>query len=413
MKIERPRGTRDFLPEEMEKRRLIEKRMREIAESFGYREISTPTFEHLELFTLKSGEEIVKEMYTFKDKGGRDLALRPEVTAAVMRLFVNECSVMPKPLRFYYFANCFRYERPQRGRYREFWQFGVELIGSSKPEADAEVIYLAYKILKELNIKFELHIGHVGLLRHVLRELNDEQALKIMRLIDKRDLDSLDAYMEEIGVKENVRENVYNVIELVGDREILKDAKIFGFDLSHVEAVCDILDYLNVEYTLNFGIARGLDYYTGVVFECYAEGLGAQNQVCGGGSYELTHLFGYERIPSTGFAIGFDRVAEVCSVKPKERVKIAVVSLESFEKEAFRIAEKLREKGITAFVDVMRRSVKKQLSYANDVKADFAIIIGRKEYEQNMVTLKDLSTGEQMSLSLDEAIEIILSKKRE
>ncbi len=410
MKIEKPRGTRDFLPDEMEKRRLIEKKMREIAESFGYREVLTPTFEHLELFTLKSGEEIVEEMYTFKDKGGRNLALRPEVTMPVTRLFVNECSVMPKPLRFYYFANCFRYERPQKGRYREFWQFGVELIGSSKPTADAEVIYLAYKILKELKIDFELHIGHVGVLRHLLRDLSEEDTLKIMRLIDKRDLDALNNYMEEIGLNKDLKEKIYYVIDLTGGREILNDAKILDFDFSHLEQLCDLLDALDVDYKLNLGIARGLDYYTGVVFECYSERLGAQKQICGGGSYELTHLFNYERVPSTGFAIGFDRVAEICDIKPERKTTVAVVSFEGFEKEAFKLAERLRERGIVAFVDVMQRSIKRQLSYANDVKADYAVIIGKREIEENIVSLKDLSTGKQISLSLDEAIDLILSR---
>jgi len=168
VKIERPRGTRDFLPEEMEKRRVIERKLREIAESFGYREVSTPTFEHSELFKLKSGEGIVEEMYVFRDKSDRELALRPELTAPITRLFVNECSNLPKPLRFYYFGNCFRYERPQKGRYREFWQFGVELIGSDSYLADAEVIVLADKMLKSFGIDYELHIGHVGILRTAL-----------------------------------------------------------------------------------------------------------------------------------------------------------------------------------------------------------------------------------------------------
>ncbi|MEM4156258.1 MAG: ATP phosphoribosyltransferase regulatory subunit, partial [Archaeoglobaceae archaeon] len=159
MKIERPRGTRDFLPEEMEKRRAVERRLREIVESYGYREVATPTFEHSELFKIKSGEGIVEEMYVFEDKSGRELALRPELTAPIMRFFVKDCSSLPRPIRFYYFGNCFRYERPQKGRYREFWQFGVELIGSDSYLADAEVISLADKMLKSLNIEYELHIG--------------------------------------------------------------------------------------------------------------------------------------------------------------------------------------------------------------------------------------------------------------
>ena len=187
MRIERARGTRDFLPAEMKKRRMIEAKMREIAERWGYEEISTPTFELAELFTLKSGEGILREMYEFRDKSGRHLALRPELTAPVIRLYVNELKMAPKPTKVYYFGNCFRYEEPQRARYREFWQFGAEIIGSDHPEAEAELIALAYHITNTLGIKAELHVGHVGLLREILRTANMSDAMisRAMRLIDK------------------------------------------------------------------------------------------------------------------------------------------------------------------------------------------------------------------------------------
>lgn len=409
MKIERPRGTRDFLPDDMEKRRAIERIMRNVAESYGYREVLTPTFEHLELFTIKSGEGIVEEIYAFKDKGGRDLALRPELTAPVMRMYVNECTGMPKPLRFYYFANCFRYERPQKGRYREFWQFGVELIGSSSPLADAEVISLAYRIMNELKIDFDLHIGHVGLLRHLLSDLDENIASKIMRLIDKRDIEGLEGYLDEVRVGSDLREKIFSLIDLVGGREIVEDAKdiIPDFDFGHIERVCDVLDALEVDYKLDFGIARGLDYYTGVVFEAYArKGLGAQNQICGGGSYRLAHLFGGEDTPATGFALGFDRIAEICDVKPEKKKTIVVVSFKGLEAEAFKIAEMLRGKAVVV-TDVMERNLRRQLSYANDIDADLAVIVGERELKEGKVAVKDLKSGEQRSLSLDELLEII------
>ncbi len=409
MKIERPRGTRDFLPEEMEKRRAIEAVMRKIAESYGYREVLTPTFEHLELFTIKSGEGIVEEIYAFKDKGGRNLALRPELTAPVIRMFVNECMGMPKPLRFYYFANCFRYERPQKGRYREFWQFGVELIGSASPLADAEVISLAYDIMKELGIKFDLHVGHVGLLRRLLSDLEEEVASKIMRLIDKKDVEALEGYLDEVRVDKDLRESIFSLIDLVGGREVIDSAKeiIPDFDFGHVERVCEILDALDVKYRLDFGIARGLDYYTGIVFEAYAkEGLGAQNQICGGGSYRLAHLFGGEDTPATGFALGFDRIAEICEVDVEERRKVVVVGFRGLEKEAFRIANMLRRRAVVV-TDVMERSVKKQLSYANDINADFAVIVGERELREGKVAIKDLRSGEQRVVGLEELLNFI------
>ncbi len=411
VKVERPRGTRDFLPDEMEKRRRVERVMREIAEKFGYREISTPTFEHLELFTMKSGEGIIDEMYVFKDKSGRDLALRPELTAPVMRMYVNECSVMPKPLRFYYFANCFRYERPQKGRYREFWQFGVELIGSKSYLADAEVISLSHDILKSLGIDFELEIGHVGLMRKLLSGVDEEIASKIMRLIDKNDVEGLESYLDSTRIDEDLREKIFTIMELRGSREVIDDArKIVDFDFEHLENLADVLDHLNVDYGVNLGIVRGLDYYTGVVFECYAEGLGAQKQICGGGSYELASLFGGEKTPCTGFAIGFDRVCEICNVKAENGVTVAVVSFKGFEKHAFEVARELRRKGIRAVVDVMERGIRKQLSYANDVNADFAVILGEEEMKTGLLSLKDLRSGEQVRMSLDDIVSAVSIK---
>uniref|UniRef100_A0A7J2TKH3 Histidine--tRNA ligase n=1 Tax=Archaeoglobus fulgidus TaxID=2234 RepID=A0A7J2TKH3_ARCFL len=401
MKIERPRGTRDFLPDEMEKRREVERRLRKIAESFGYREVATPTFEHSELFKRKSGEGIVEEMYVFEDKSKRELALRPELTAPIIRMFVNECSRMPKPIRFYYFGNCFRYERPQKARYREFWQFGVELIGSDSYLADAEVITLAYKMLESLKIDFELHIGHVGLLRDLLKPLG-ENSSKAMRLIDKRDEDGLRKLFSELGAKD-IEEKVFRLIELTGEKKIIEEAReIIDFDFGYVEKLSDLLESLGVKHKLNFGIARGLDYYTGIVFECYARGLGAQKQICGGGSYELAQIFGGERTPATGFAIGFDRVCELFSWNSERKKVVVIVNFPGFEKNAFELAMKLREAGMTAVVDVMERSLKKQLSYANDINADYAVIIGESEVRGNVFKVKNLKTGEQLDVKAEE-----------
>lgn len=402
MRIERPRGTRDFLPEEMEKRREVEKRLREIAESFGYREVATPTFEHSELFKLKSGEGIIEEMYVFRDKSDRELALRPELTAPIIRMFVNECSRMPKPLRFYYFGNCFRYERPQKARYREFWQFGVELIGSDSYLADAEVIFLAHEMLKSLEIDFELNIGHVGILRSILSPLG-EKAEKAMRLIDKNDKDGLKSYFDQLQVDGELEEKVFRVMDLKGGKEVIDEAKeVIDFNFSYLEKLLTILDSLKVDYTINLGIARGLDYYTGVVFECYAKDLGAQKQICGGGSYELATLFGGERVPATGFAIGFDRVCELVKDERERRIVVAVVNFAGFENLAFEIAKKIRNSGFVAIVDVMGRNLRKQLSYANDIKADYAVIIGEEEVKSGEVKLKNLSSGEQFSVKIED-----------
>src|SRR5512136_682262 len=172
--LQKPRGTRDFLPDEMEARRSVEECLRDVGRRWGYREVCTPEFEDLELFTMRSGEGIIDEMYVFEDKGGRKLALRPEITAAIIRMYINEAKVAPKPLRWYYLADCFRYERPQKGRYRQFWQFGVELIGSDYPLAEAEVIILANEIFAACGISFSVHIGHLALMRSMLQNLDPE-----------------------------------------------------------------------------------------------------------------------------------------------------------------------------------------------------------------------------------------------
>lgn len=416
MKIERPRGTRDFPPEEMKRRRAVEQKMREIAERWGYEEVQTPTFEHVELFTLRSGEEIVKEMYDFEDKGGRRLALRPELTAPVIRMYVNEMKLRTKPLRLYYFGNCFRYERPQKGRFREFWQFGTELIGAGTPEAEAESIALAYTILKELNVEFELQIGHVGLIRSVLGDVSEELKNRVMRLIDKGELDAAVQMLRDCGAAGCV-DDLLNLVSLSGDvaaideaSEILKNKGEAA--ISELKGLLEALECYDVDFKLNFSIARGLDYYTGMVFEAYAtKGLGAQRQICGGGSYRLAALFGGDNAPSTGFAIGFDRVMEICEVPEVRRLKVVVAPVgreRDVRKAAVTVAEQLREEFVT-YVDVMRRSLSAQLSFADAVGADFAVIIGKKELSESKVLVRDLKTGEQRLVGLEECIAYLRS----
>ncbi len=409
-KIGKPRGTRDLFPEEMERRRYFESIMRSTAQSYGYGEIQTPTFENLELFTIKSGEDVIDEIYSFQDKGGRDLALRPELTAPVLRAYVNEYAIMTKPLRFYYFGNCFRYERPQKARYREFWQFGIELIGSESYLADAEVILIAYEIMRQLNLNIELRIGHVGLLRHLLEGVEEEQASKIMRLIDKEDMEGLEEFINHIGLPKNLKESIYSLIDTSGGREVLDRTAEFipNFDFTYLENLCDVLDSMNLEYSLDFGIARGLDYYTGVVFEGYARsGLGAQSQICGGGSYRLAHLFGGGDTPSTGFALGFDRIADICDIQMEQDKVVAVINM-GLESEALKIAHELREKtDKKVVVDVMDRPLKKQMKFADHINAQYAVIVGERELQENKYGLKDMSTGEQRLVDKSELIRIV------
>ncbi len=396
--------------------------MRDIAERWGYEEIRTPTFERSELFTLKSGEAILKEMYEFKDKGDRHLALRPELTAPVIRMYINELKMTPKPTKWYYFGNCFRYEEPQKARYREFWQFGTEIIGSDSPEAQAELIALAFNILKSLGVKAELHVGHVGLIRERLRVLHaDEgQINTVMRLMDKEEEDR-QAVIELMDERERdeIRYFLGALLGLIDskDKDALKEAlNIFASDsdaLRELELLLELLKDYSVDYTLNLGIARGLDYYTGMVFEIYEAGgmLGAQNQICGGGSYRLAALFGGDDIPLTGFAFGFDRLAEIFSVDDKdlERRGVVVVPIRDKDadrevmKEAIKIASRLREFCPT-HIDLMNRSLSAQLKYANTRHDSFAVLVGKNELGEGKVTLRNLDTGEQEKISVVDCV---------
>ncbi|PWB52167.1 MAG: histidine--tRNA ligase [Candidatus Methanoperedenaceae archaeon] len=408
MELQKPRGTRDFLPEEMNKRRYIENKLRGVAGHWGYGEIKTPTFEHIELFTMKSGEGILGEIYNFKDKGEREIALRPELTAPVVRMYVEELQRSPKPLKFFYFDNCFRYERPQKGRFREFFQFGVEIIGSARPESDAEVIALAVEMLKSAGVRGDLHVGNLGIVRALINEIGPEHQSKIMRLVDKKDDKGLEEFLDTINAPDDIKGKLFRLIGLHGENATHEARELVG-DIEAIKqfkALLELLDVYGLEYQVDFGIARGLDYYTGMVFEIYCEGLGAQNQVCGGGSYRLAALFGGEDTPSTGYAIGFDRIMEICEVYPEPAKRIVVVSFEDTRKEAIVIANRLREH-IDTYLDVMGRKLKDQIAYANTIGASHVIIVGRNELDAGKLALKDMKTGEQELVSMEEVVKRI------
>lgn len=406
MTVNRPRGTRDFLPADTARRRYVESVMRDVARKWGYSEIITPTFEHLDLFTLKSGEGIIGELYNFTDKGGREMTLRPELTAPVMRLYINELQPFPKPLKLFYFENCFRYERPQKGRFREFWQFGVELIGSGKPDSDAEVIALADAMLKAVGVKGDMKLGNLAVIRTLLSGLEPKIVSKVMRLVDKKEYAGLEALLEDIGAEEQLKSDLFYLIKLEGRHILPEVIKIVGNipELVSFERTLKLLDAYGVDYSLDFGIARGLDYYTGMVFEVYAEGLGAQKQVCGGGSYQLIQLFGGGDVPSTGFGIGFDRIMEICPLTPPAPKTIMLISKPDVHLEAIGFVNELR-KYVPVHVDLMERNFKAQISYANTIDADYVVIVGEKELEVGKLTLRDMVSGKQELLTLEEIIE--------
>jgi histidyl-tRNA synthetase len=411
--FQRPRGTRDFSPEEMAGRRWALGVLQNVALRHGFREIQLPTFEELELFTKKSGPGIVEELYAFKDKGGRDLALRPEMTAQVMRFYVNDLSKRPKPLKLFYFGPCFRYENPQAGRFREFFQFGAEIIGSKTPETDAEAISLAYHQLRALGFnKFDVRIGFIGIYRELLRrlKLSDQDSAIALHLLDKGDVDGFRRFAAKCKVPEKMVEHTLSLRECKGGPEVLETVSI-GPARDYLAELVDALTALGVDrWQIDLGIIRGLDYYTGMVFEIDAPGLGAEKQICGGGSYDLVPLFGGEEdVFTTGFALGFDRVLLALE---KEDVKIEDTPLEAYviavgetvRKKSLEITNRLRESGISADFDSMRRSLSKALKYASLVGARYAVIVGEKELLKGVVTIRDMRSGEQKEVGISELV---------
>jgi histidyl-tRNA synthetase len=419
--IQRPRGTRDFGPAEMSRRRKVEEAMREICHRFGFGEVVTPTFEQSELFTLRSGQSIIDEMYVFKDKGDREMALRPEITASVIRFFVSEMSNQPKPLKLYYVGNCFRYENPQSGRYREFFQLGAELIGSENPETDAEVISLAVHCIRASGLQdFHVRVGHIGVMKSlVLREVQDPVvAGRVLRMVDKEDFDAMGDMFDANSLSRNLFDRITTLADTRGGTEIL-DSVDDAEAQQYLKELFEILKLQGVEdVELDLGIVRGLDYYTGMVFEIDAPKLGAEKQILGGGSYTLSELFGGEAVFSTGFAIGIDRVMLALEAEQEQPEytpldAYVVPTEDAMRKYAFAIASKIRSKGLRADVDLMRRNMSKNLKYAASAGAKFAVIVGKEEMAKRSVTLRDMKTGEQTLVPADfvaDELEKVLSK---
>lgn len=480
-----PRGTMDFLPEEMAKRRYIEKKVRQTFESFGFKEIQTPIFEEFALLAARSGEEIRENMFTFISDEV-EYALRPELTAAVCRMIVTGKLDMPKPYKFYYIGPCFRYEQPQAGRYRQFWQAGIELMGSQSSMADAEVITVGAKTLENCGVTtYILKVGNIGIFRGILKdagfeieeqnwiignidsimstrekcqliaekdelEREDKEYIKTylsmlydlqMELINKGEdfgeHEILPSALQEIpqwvtklndamektyraiwiseGVPEDVADLLLEVSRIRGspDKVMPTAQKLLSGTAveKSLQELQEVLDYLAAfgvtNYEVVLGVARGLDFYTGTVFEFDVPLLGAQKQVCGGGRYDrLVEEFGGPPIPATGYAFGFDRIVlsrekiEDIPVPPHLDVFIAVVN-EKLSKKAIEISQVLRTKGYKAETELTGRDLKGQLGYASEAQAQYVIIVGPRELKEGKVMVKNLKTEKQKAVPID------------
>ena len=428
MEFTRPRGTRDFLFEEMAERKKAESTLRYIFENYGYQEIKTPLFEELKLFTTKSGEEIVDQLYNFKDKSDRELTLRPEITAPVARLYLNELEkTAVKPIKLYYYGSCFRYERPQKGRFRQFWQFGCELIGAKSPQGEAEVIAMCSDSIQALGITgADVNINHLGIIRGLFKhfEVDVKTQRELMVIIDKGDKDLLKESLSgdnPVISNDELNQILLKLIDLVGSKDILSDVweLIKPYEESkeafdELKELVELLDNFDMDnYTLNLGVARGLDYYTGIVFEIYVSGLGAQKQVCGGGTYSLIKVFGGKEVESTGFALGFDRlmnaIEELTEKEEKKShldVYVAPIS-EEVRPKAYEITQMLRRNGLKTDVDLNGKKFKKLMNYADKIKVEKIVIIGDKDLKEGKVTIKDMNSGNQELVVIEDIINFL------
>jgi len=426
-RIQRVKGTRDLLPEDMAKRRYVFEKIREVFEAYGFKEILTPTFEYTKLFELRSGEEVVEQLYAFEDKGGRNISLRPDLTSSVARLFVNSFQTAPKPIRWYYIANMFRYEEPQSGRLREFWQAGVELIGSPNIEADAEVIALLIESYLNTGLReFTVNIGDRILLDEFAKMLGVKDDIGLMRLIDKKDKISREDFiksLKEFGLSEEDIGMVFALIELKGKPDDvlpkayeLFESEIAREELKKIEELFELLKAYGVEdYALiDFGIARGFDYYTSIVFEAIAPNELGIGSIGGGGRYDnLIEVFGGKPTPATGFAIGIERLIPILESKgllPEFKVGsdvfVAYIGKEiEIKKKAIEVTQMLRRAKIRAEYDIQGRKLSKALDYANSIGAKVVIILGKRDLAEGKVTIRDMESGEQRTVPIENTVE--------
>ena len=409
-----PRGTKDIIPAEAYKWNYLEGKFRDLCRLYGYEEIRTPVFEHTELFKRGVGDTtdiVQKEMYSFKDRGDRDLTLKPEGTAGVIRAFIeNKMFADAQPTKLFYITPCFRYERPQSGRQRQFHQFGVEAVGSDTPSLDAEAISLAMQFLGELGLKdLSVSVNSVGcpvcresynkLLKEYLEKKSDVLCDLCNERREKNPMRVIDCKVQTC--QDNIKD-----IPLMADH-LCEDCQ------DHFEKLKSYLDEMNIKYHVDKKIVRGLDYYKRTAFEIISNDLGAQSTVCGGGRYDglVEQMGGPEGYSGVGFGMGVERLlltleANNIEIENPNKTDIYIVTLGEMAKlKSFAILKNLRDNHISADKDHLDRSFKAQFKYSNKINAKYTIVIGDEELEKDEATLKNMETGEQKSVNISNLVE--------
>jgi len=410
--IKVPKGTQDILPEDISKWYYIEDTIKEILNKYGYKEIRTPFFEYTDLFVRGIGEStdiVTKEMFTFPDRKGRSLTLRPEGTAPVVRAYLeNSMGRISKIIKLFYLGPMFRCEKPQAGRFRQFNQFGIEIIGTKSPAADAEVIITVLDVYKKLGLKnLEILINSVG-----CKKCRAGYVQKLIKYL-KNKKDFLCSECKERYIKNPLR-----VLDCKKDscKRTIEEAPVITENLCqecelHFAQVKSCLNDQKIIFRENPRLVRGLDYYTKTAFEIISGELGAQNAIGGGGRYDdLVEELGGKPTPAVGFAAGIERMIITIDQQKVEwpaekRLDIFVVKVDEKNKTtAFRLLQKIRNAGLSADMDYSEGSLKSQMRRANKIGAKYTVIVGEEELSKNMVILRNMKTKEQKEINIDNLI---------
>ncbi|NLI56147.1 histidine--tRNA ligase [bacterium] len=412
--IKGPKGAPDILPDKSKSIRVVIDKIIKIVENFGYKEIILPIFEHSEVFERTVGEDtdiVEKEMYTFFDKSGMKLSLRPEGTAQTVRAYLeNNLKTLTHPVKFFYFGPMFRYERPQKGRFRQFFHFGIEALGDEKPELDVEVISISLQILESLGLKdLSVSLNSIGDIeeRNVYKE-------KLKSFLRKRYSELCD------DCKKRLEKNPLRILDCKKESciNVTKDApKIIDYlsneSKNHFEKILSMLDDLKIKYEINNRLVRGLDYYNRTVFEVFSSDLGAQNAVLGGGRYDyLSEYLGGDRVPGVGFAMGVERLIMLLENKnllPKDEkniIFISPLSKEYFE-EAFKFYINLGKSNFSLYFPYNFKNIKTSISNALKMNIDYMIIYGGDELKNGFIIFKDLIKEEQQLIKIDNLLNFL------